>query len=280
MDQRSGRRTEQMLRSAFSTARRQRLAACTGVIVLALAVPPAIGAPTVPAQIAKLTKLAKKADKNATTALKLAKTASSATAAGAAGAAGPAGPKGDTGAAGPAGPAGAKGDAGATGATGAQGPKGDKGDTGATGATGAPGAPGAPGPAGPAGSAAAAFTATDGDGTADPGDGLTTAFAPMVTKILPDAGSYAIIGKASFEALTGNTTADCELVRHSGLTRTVLDSSSNYILSSSQATGASFTAAATVAANDSIAIECKSDVATTIDVTRSSLTILPVGSIE
>ena len=186
---------------------------------------------------------------------------------------GPAGPAGPTGATGP---AGAKGDDGATGATGANGATGA---AGTQGPAGPPGPPGAAGPPGPAGSSTV-YVATDGDGTADPGDGLTTAFATMVTKILPEAGAYAITGKASFESLTGNATVDCELVRESGVTPTVLDSSSNYFFGSGQGAGASFTAAVTVAANDTIAIECKSDVATTIDVTRANLTILPVGSIE
>lgn len=144
-----------MLRSAFSTARRQRLAVCTGVVVVAIAVPPAVGAPSVTAQLAKVTKLATKADKNATKAIALAKSASASAsgangANGANGSAGPAGPKGDTDAAGPAGPAGPKGDAGAPGA---QGPKGDKGDTGAQGPAGAQGPVGPQGPAGPAGGA-------------------------------------------------------------------------------------------------------------------------------
>ncbi len=270
-----------MLRSAFSTARRQRMAACTGVVVLALAVPPAFGGPSVAAQLAKVTKLATKADKNATTALKLAKSASAASAEGAAGAAGPAGPKGDTGAAGAQGPkgdtgaagaTGPKGDAGATGAQGPQGPKGDKGDTGSTGPVG---------PAGPSGSSTA-YVATDGDGTAQPGNALTDTFDPTVTKILPDAGSYVVIGKVSSENLgTFGASVICELVHLHNATRVVLDSSKDSIPSSGQTATAAFNAAVTVAANDSIAVECKVPPGGySVDVTRTNLTILPVGAIE
>ncbi|MDQ8042987.1 MAG: hypothetical protein AAGC46_14035 [Solirubrobacteraceae bacterium] len=124
-----------MLRSLVSTARRQRFVALLGVIVLALAVPPAFGASSVTAQIAKALKLAKTANTNATKALTLAKTSSAGAtgakgatgASGATGAAGPAGPAGQTGAAGPAGPTGAKGDKGDTGAQGPQGPAGPAG---------------------------------------------------------------------------------------------------------------------------------------------------------
>jgi hypothetical protein len=131
-----------MLRSLVSTARRQRFVAFLGVVVLALAVPPAFGASSVTTQIAKALKLATKANATATTAntnatkaLTLAKSASTGTA----------GEKGATGAAGPAGPTGATGAAGPKGDTGAAGAKGDKGDTGAPGAPGAPGAKGADG---------------------------------------------------------------------------------------------------------------------------------------
>lgn len=278
MDQNNSRRKSQMLRSALSTARRQRMAACTGVVVLALAVPPAFGGPSVTAQLAKVTKLATKADKNATTALKLAKSASAASATGAAGATGPAGPKGDAGAAGAQGPkgdtgaAGATGPKGDTGAAGAQGPKGDKGDTGSQGPVG---------PAGPSGSSTA-YVATDGDGTAQPGNALTDTFDPTVTKILPDAGSYVVIGKVSSENLgVFGASVICELVHLSDATRVVLDSSKDSIPSSGQTATAAFNAAVTVAANDSIAVECKVPPGGySVDVTRTNLTILPVGAIE
>ncbi len=270
-----------MLRSAFSTARRQRLAACTGVVVLALAVPPAFGGTSVTSQIAKLTKLTKKADKNAKTALKLAKSASAATSSGATGAAGP---KGDAGPAGPAGPAGAKGDAGAAGATGAQGPKGDTGATGAQGPKGDKGDTGSTGPVGPQGPSGSSkvYVATDGDGNVQPGNELTSDFDPSVTKILPDAGSYAVMAKVSSEN-TGAFGASviCQLVHISGATTVVLDSSRDSIPSSGQAATAAFNAAVTVAENDSIAVECKVPPGGyNVDVTRTNLTILPVGTIE
>lgn len=270
-----------MLRSAFSTARRQRLAVCTGVVVVAIAVPPAVGAPSVTAQLAKVTKLATKADKNATKALNLAKTASGSSAgtAGAAGAAGPAGPKGDTGAAGPAGPAGPKGDAGATGAqgpqgpAGAQGPKGDKGDKGDTGLQG---------PQGPAG-AATGYVAAAGNGSADATPVLDSS-ASEVSKVLPKAGSYIVNAKISLLAVAGSGgIASCELVHLDGTaTPPVLDSSQNLIGGPPNATGASYTAGVTVAAGDAISLNCKALGGTggNLDVTRANLTILPVGSIE
>lgn len=271
-----------MLRSAFSTARRQRLAVCTGVVVVAIAVPPAVGAPSVTAQLAKVTKLATKADKNATKALNLAKTASgsaagangAAGATGPAGPAGPGGPKGDAGAAGAAGPAGPKGDTGATGAqgpqgpAGAQGPKGDKGDKGDTGLQG---------PQGPAGSSTV-YAAEYGDGTFDSNDWITSSFQNFGTKTLATAGAYVINAKAQFKAINPDNVT-CELTKTSGAARTVLDTSTNYLLGNHSG-GAAYTAATTVAASDVIALECKEDVAGNIDVTRTSITILPVGSIE
>ena len=273
MDQFPSRRKYQMLRFAFSTARRQRLTACTGVVVLALVVPPAFGAPSVTAQIAKVTKLATKADKNATKALTLAKTASAATAgaAGEKGATGPAGPKGDAGAAGatgPAGPAGAKGDKGDTGATGAVGPQGPA------------GTPGVQGPAGPSGSSTA-YIATDGDGVANPGNALTQTLDPTVTKILPDAGKYVVNATASFERLGGDGTVHCELIQTHGTTDTTLDASSNYLYSTIPNQQAAYSAAITAAANDEISVQCKvMSASPQVDVTRTNLTILPVGSFE
>lgn len=144
-----------MFRSLVSTSRRQRFVAFLSVVTLALAVPPAFGAPSVATQVKAALKMAKKADKNATTALNLAKSASKGGegAKGATGPAGPAGPagtvgaKGDAGAAGAVGPVGPKGDTGAAGSQGPQGLQGEKGDTGATGAQGAPGADGSSAPA-------------------------------------------------------------------------------------------------------------------------------------
>lgn len=239
-----------MLRSAFTTARRQRLAVCTGVIVVAVAVPPAFGGPSVTAQIAKVTKLATKADKNATKALTLAKTASASTAGaqGEKGATGPAGPKGDAGAAGATGPKGE------TGATGPQGPKGD---------TGAPGAPGAQGPAGPAG-------APGQDGAAKslfatlPRQQLNNTYgaSPLVS-VTPDANTaYVVTAHVAADNPSGNSslTLNCELRAGS----TVLDTGSQYPFHGNYSANVTLTSliAATATPDDAkIGVYCKDDAA-------------------
>lgn len=241
-----------MLRSAFTTARRQRLAVCTGVVVLAVAVPPAFGGPSVTAQLAKVTKLATKADKNATKALTLAKSASASTAgaAGAQGAAGPAGPKGDTGAAGPAGAAGPKGE---TGATGAQGPQGLQGPQGIQGPKGDTGAKGDPGQDGVAKAIHAQMPAAQlllpeyGPG-------------PILSELPEPNTAYALTAHIALDNANdaGAKTVNCEL--RAGTT--VLDAgrvSHMYNLYSNNITLTGFAPAAATPASAEIGVFCKGD---------------------
>lgn len=204
-----------MLRPLVSTARRQRFVALLGVIVLAIAVPPAFGSSSVATQLAKALKLAKTANTNASKALTVAKAAGAGTAGtkGATGPAGPAGPAGTTGATGPAGPAGPAGAQGDTGAAGPKGDKGDKGDTGATGATGAQGIQGPPGtPATtPPGGSGVAYAASH-SGATDPNLPVDTNPTTLLTKHLP-AGTYVINARVSLQTdRTDGAYFECSLL--------------------------------------------------------------------
>jgi hypothetical protein len=257
-----------MLRSLVSTARRQRFVAFLGVVVLALAVPPAFGAASVTSQIAKALKLATKADKNATTAnanankaLSLAKSAST----------GATGEKGATGATGPGGPAGPTGPAGSKGDTGAAGPAGAKGDTGETGAPGAPGAPGADGAPGPAGSAKV-YAATDIRDAADPMDNVLGDVMTKTAGLDLPAGSYLVNAHISFAVVGSTDTASCRLVKGS----TVLDESRGFVFTNGE--DASFTAVTTTGAA-TIELDCKGSGAGNLAYPRVTLNALPVQQV-
>lgn len=234
-----------MFSSLVSTARRQRLVAAAGIVSLAIAVPPAFGAPSVTKQVAQALKLAKKADTtakkadaNATKALSLAKTNST-------GAPGSQGPKGDTGPAGPTGPAGA------TGATGAAGPKGDTGATGATGAQGPQGIQGPAGPAAPAGGGATVYADTDvPDPAVDFDNTLNPTLAKIVSVTVP-AGSYVVSGHLA--VMGSSDVAFCELRNGS----TVIDESKARVPSDGGA-DVGFQAATTTSASTEVSVWCRS----------------------
>lgn len=253
-----------MLRSLVSTARRQRFAAFLGVVVLAIAVPPAFGAPSVSSQIKSALKLATRADKNATAALKLAKTASTSTANGTAG---EKGAKGDAGAPGA---SGAKGDAGPAGPTGATGAAGPKGDTGATGSQGPQGIQGPAGTPAPAGSGAKGYLAKlSADLPID------TTGVDVTVIGTPGAGSYTVNGNVE---LTANASdgITCQLVAGSA----TLDSTTIGNINQNQRAVVNLVGAGTIAASDDLKIRCTSMTADIALVAiRSNLTAVSVGTL-
>ncbi len=256
-----------MVRSLVSTAWRQRLVALLGVVALALTVPPAFGAPTVPAQIKSVLKIAKRADKNASAALKLAKTSATTPAS----SVGATGPKGDTGAAGPAGVVGATGAPGAqgdTGAAGANGAPGVKGDTGLTGATGATGATGPAGAPAPAGAGSKGFVDKLGGEI-----GLITGGEDILLIPTPGAGSYVVTATIEFRA-DGADSPTCSL---SGAT----EFDSTTIANVYQNTRATMTlnGAATIGAGDDLKLHCLSVGDNQLKATRANLTAISVGTL-
>lgn len=258
------------LRSLSSSS--QRVLALLSVLFLALAVPPAFGAPSVTSQVKKALKLATAANKNAKLARQAADAAIKKTnglnpATPASGARGEAGPQGANGATGPQGPAGAQGPVGAQGPAGPQGAKGDQ---------------GVPGPQGPAGGGATVYATNWIAGGDVPriklakvavGPPAVTA-TPVIGKDVP-AGSYLMNTSLSFRNESAVRTVVCTATAGA----TVIDQGTASPAGSSMANIA-LTGAVTLAAPGRIEVACHTQVDQMSEVLSASMTALPVNAVQ